>query len=171
MTRDNYDQFEYDVALSFAGEDRAVAEEFASLLRAKDIRLLFDEYEAAELGGGDFVTHIAEIYRTKARYCVMFISQSYPLKKWTEAERTSAQEHALRDTNEYILPIRLDDTEVPGVRETTGYRDLRQHSMESIVNLLEEKLTETKARSGPPSQSHDLRSGNIPRKRPKSDFQ
>src|SRR5688572_811681 len=78
MTRDHYDPFEYDVALSYAGEDRAVAEQFANLLRAKDIRVLYDEYQAAELGGNDFVTHVAEIYRTKSWYCVIFISQYYP---------------------------------------------------------------------------------------------
>ncbi len=49
-----------------------------------------------------------------------------------------------------------------GITETTGYRDLRQHSMESIANVLEQKLIKTKGRSGPPSQSHDLRSGNFP---------
>lgn len=162
MTRNNYDQFEYDVALSFEGKDSAVIENFAKLLIAKKIRVFYDEHEATELSGEDLVAHIAEIYRTKACYCVMFISQYYPLKKWTEAERTSAQEHALRDANEYILPIRLDDTEVPGITEATGYRDLRQHSMENIVNLLELKLTQTKGRSGLPSKSHNLRSGNIP---------
>jgi hypothetical protein len=167
MTRNHYDQFEYDVALSFAGEDRAVAEQFASLLVAKNMKVLLDEYQAPEAGGANFVTHLAEIFRTKASYCVMFISQYYPLKKWTEAERTFAQEHALRDVDAYILPIRLDDADVPGITETTGFKHLRQHSMESIVDLLEEKFMETKRRSGPPSKSHDLRSGNIPPKQNK----
>jgi hypothetical protein len=171
MTRENRDQFEYDIALSFAGEDRAVAEEFASLLVAKNIKVFFDEYEAAELWGKDLVNHLVNIYGRKARYCVMFISQYYPLKKWTEVERMSAQERAFRDANEYILPIQLDDTEVPGITETKGYRDLRQHSMESIVDLLEQKLTQTKGQSGPPSQSHDLRSGNVPSTHHKSDVQ
>jgi hypothetical protein len=163
MTRDHSDPFEYDVALSFAGEDRAVAEEFANLLINRNIKVLRDEYRGAnaELWGKDLVDHLVNIYARKARYCVLFISQYYPLKKWTEAERMSTQQRALRDADEYILPIRLDDTEVPGINETTGYRDLRQHPVESIVNLLEQKLTETKSRSGPPPQSHDLRSGNI----------
>ena len=169
MTRDNYDQFEYDVAISFAGEDRAVAEEFGDMLRDKNIKVFYDEYQVGELWGKDLVDHLVNIYSRKARYCVMLISQYYPLKKWTEAERTSAQERAFRDANEYILPIQLDDTEVPGITEATGYRDLRQHSMESIVNLLEQRLMETKDQSGPPSQSHDLRSGNIPSTHPKSD--
>ena len=163
MTRDHHDQFEYDVALSFAGEDGAVAEEFASLLTGRAIKVLRDEYLADGRWGKDLIDHLVNIYSRKARYCVMLLSQYYPLKKWTEAERRAAQQRAFRDANEYILPIRLDDTEVPGITETTGYRDLRQHSLESIVDLLEQKLTETKGRSGPPSQSHDLRSGNIPK--------
>ena len=171
MTRDNYDQFEYDVAISFAGEDRAVAEEFGDMLRDKNIKVFYDEYQVGELWGKDLVDHLVNIYSRKARYCVMLISQYYPLKKWTELERTSAKERAFRDANEYILTIQLDETEVPGITEATGHRDLRQHSTESIVNWLEQKLTETKDRSGPPPQSHDLRSGNIPSTHRKSDGQ
>jgi hypothetical protein len=171
MTRDKHGHFEYDVALSFAGEDRAVAQEFADLLRKKNINVFYDEYRVGELWGKDLVDHLVNIYGRKARYCVMFISQYYPLKNWTEVERTSAQERAFRDANEYILPIQLDDTDIPGLTEPTGYRDLRQHSMESIVNLLEQKLTEVKDRSGPPPQSHDLRSGNFSSTHRKSDVQ
>ena len=154
--------FEYDVALSFAAEDRATADELANQLAARNIKVLRAEYQAADLGGSDFLTYIAEIYRTKARFCLLLISKHYPLKAWTIAERTSAREHTLRDPEEYILPIRLDDTDVRGVAEVRGYRDLRQSSMESIVDLVQGKLQESKSRSGPPSQSHDLRSGNVP---------
>ncbi|MEO8355028.1 MAG: TIR domain-containing protein [Chloroflexota bacterium] len=162
MTHENPDPFEYDVALSFAGEDGKVAEEFARLLAAKNITEFHDEYEAGGWGM-DLVAHLVNMYAKKARYLVLLMSQHYPLKKWTAAERTSAQERALRDADEYILPIRLDDTDVPGITEAAGYRDLRQHSMGSIFNFLEQKLAETKDRfSGPPSRSHDLRSGNVP---------
>jgi hypothetical protein len=40
MTRGHYDQFEYEIALSFAGEATAVAEEFANANRwGKDTEL------------------------------------------------------------------------------------------------------------------------------------
>ena len=165
------DEFEYDVALSFAGENRDIVDKFADLLRSKDIKVFYDKYEDAQLWGKDLIDHLVNIYGRKARYCVMLISQYYPLKKWTELERISAHDRSFRDANEYILPIQLDDTEVPGITETTGYRDLRQHSMESIVNLLGQKLRETKGQSGPPSKSHDLRSGNIPSTHRRSDVQ
>ena len=155
------DEFEYDVALSFAGEDKDIVDKFADLLRSKDIKVFYDKYEAAELWGKDLIDHLVNIYSRKARYCVMFISQYYPLKKWTNVERMAAQERAFRDANEYILPLRLDDTQVPGLAETTGYRDLRQHPMEDIVDLLEQKLIKSKSQSSLPPQSHDLRSGSV----------
>jgi hypothetical protein len=155
------DEFEYDVALSFAGEDRTIANKFADLLKSKGIKIFYDEYEAADMWGKDLIDHLVNIYSRKARYCVMFISQYYPLKKWTKVKRMAAQERAFRDANEYILPLRLDDTQVPGITETTGYRDLRQHSMESIVDLLEQKLRKSRGQSSPLPQSHDLRSGSV----------
>jgi superfamily I DNA/RNA helicase/very-short-patch-repair endonuclease len=167
----SHDEFEYDVALSFAGEDKATADKFADLLKRKDMKVFYDQYEPAAMWGKDLVDHLVNLYARKARYCVLLLSQHYPLKKWTETERMSAQERAFRDANEYILPILLEDVEVPGITETTGYRDLRQHSMESIVNGLEQKLIKTKSRSGPPSPSHDLRSGNIHSTEHKSDVQ
>ena len=153
--------FEYEVALSFASEDGAAAEEFLRLLASRNINVFRDEYTGSEPWGKEVVDHLVNLYARKARYCVLLISRHYPLKAWTESERTSAQERALRDADEYIFPIQLDDTDVPGITEPTGYRDLRQHSVESIVNMIEEKLAETKEGSGPPSRSHDLRSGSV----------
>lgn len=166
MSPENTGPFEYDVALSFAEEDRAVAEELTHLLASRDINVFHDEYRTAdaERWGQDMLDHLVNIYARKSRYCVMLISQYYPLKAWTEEERNSVRERALRDADEYILPVQLDDSKVPGVVETPAYQDLRQHSMQSIVNLLQQKLTQTNDRSGPPSKSHDLRSGNIPPK-------
>ena len=156
------DPFEYEVALSFASQDSAVAEEFVRLFASRNINVFRDEYTGFEIWGKDAVDHFVNLYARKARYCVLLISKHYPLKTWTKAERTFAQERALRDADEYILPIQLDDTVLPGITEPAGYRDLRQHSVERIVNLIEEKLAETKRPAGPPSRSHDLRSGNVP---------
>ena len=158
----NHDAFEYDIALSFADQDKVIAEEIAALLRAREISVFLDEYKSGDLWGKDVLDHFVNLYARKARYCVILISQFYPLRTWTIAERTAVQQRALRDTNEYIVPLQLDDTDVPGVAETTAYRDLRQHSITTIVDLLEQKLSESRSRSGPPSQSHDLRSGNVP---------
>ena len=137
-------EFEYDVALSFAGEDRATVEKFARLLKVKNIKYFYNEAQSDDLWGKDLIAHLADVYENQARYCVMFISKNYPLKKWTNFEQKHIQARAFRDTNEYMLPIRLDDTNVPGIAETMGYRDVRQHSLESIADALERKLANAK---------------------------
>jgi hypothetical protein len=156
------DRFAYHVALSFAQEGRAVAEKLANLLAARNIKALMAEAQFVEVGGSDFVTHVAELFRTKARYCVLIISEDYPLKAWTEKEQTFAREHALRDAGEYILALRLDDRGV--LAETAG-----PAALEDIVDRLEDKLSQAEVRSSPPASSHDLRSGNIPEQNHGSD--
>jgi len=143
------DEFEYDVALSFAGEDRVIAREFADLLTSKNIKVFYDEDYADDLWGKDLIAHLADLYQNKARFCAMFISRHYPLKRWTNFERKQIQARAFRDANDYILPIRIDDTEVVGIAETIGYRDIRQHSLESIANALAKKLTKAKGQESP----------------------
>ena len=157
---ETHDAFEYDVAVSFADTDRTTAETLAALLRDRNRSVFLDEYNSSAQWG-NIVDHLVNLYARKARYCVLLVSRHYPLLAWTEAERTSAREGALRDAEEYILPLRLDDTDIPGIEEGKGYRDLREHSIERIANLLEEKLSESETRPGPPP-SHDLRSGNVP---------
>ena len=158
----DHDRYEYDVAISYAREDEPVARELGESLMRKNTKILYDEYGRTETGGSDFLTQIAELYRTKARYCVLLFSQHYPLKQWTDAERASARQHALRDSEKYILPVRLHDVEVPGLAEAKSYYDLRQSSVKQLTDWLEKKLGEAKPQSGPPEESHDLRSGHVP---------
>jgi hypothetical protein len=52
----------------------------------------------------------------------------------------SAQDRALRSPSEYLIPVRFDDTDIPGLRRTTGYADARVISPATLVRLLVEKL-------------------------------
>jgi hypothetical protein len=64
--------FEYHVALSFAGEDRAYVDMIAENLKARGVRVFYDDYEKADLWGKDLYVHLTQIYRAKARYTLMF---------------------------------------------------------------------------------------------------
>lgn len=133
-------EFEFDVALSFAGEDRSHADALAAILRDEGVRVFYDRYEQATLWGKDLYQHLQTIYRDRAAYCVIFASQSYAAKLWTKHELRQAQERAFRESREYLLPLRLDDTKIPGVPETTGYLDLRQIGLRAVAALLLEKV-------------------------------
>ncbi len=134
------EEYEYDVALSFAGDDRNYVQQVADALRAAGVSVFYDKYEAAKLWGKDLYEHLDEVYRKKARFCVMFLSEAYARKAWPGHERESAQARAFEEHEEYILPARFDDTEIPGIRPTLGYVDLRELMPEQLAELVLEKL-------------------------------
>jgi len=161
----NYD---YDVALSFAGEDRKFVAEVAEILKAYDVDVFYDTYEQNTLWGKDLYEHLDEVYRLKSKYCVMFISKHYEEKLWTNHERKSAQARAFKEQSEYILPIRIDDTEIPGIRSTVGYIDASKYSPTEVANLIAqkvnkfddlEKLLSYLHKEGVPSQYEILQDG------------
>jgi len=133
---------EYDVALSFAGEDREYAEELANALSGK-AKVFYDGFEKAKLWGEDLYVYLSELYAHRARYCVMFLSKHYAKKLWTNHERKAAQSRAFRENETYILPIRLDSTEIPGVPETVGYLNWHDESSEKIASYILQKLGKT----------------------------
>ena len=134
-------EYEYDVALSFAGEDRMHAEELAELLQNNGYKVFYDKSERDQLWGKNLYTHLSSVYKDNAHYCVMFLSKHYAEKLWTNHELQSAQARAFQGSEEYILPIRLDDTEIPGIPATVGYLDLRSMSITEIYQVLVEKLS------------------------------
>lgn len=130
----------YEVAVSFAGEDRQIAEQIALELKRRGVSVFYDKLEQADLWGKDLYQHLSNIYSSCANYCLVFVSKQYVKKKWTKVELRSAQARAFEQEAEYILPIRLDDTVLPGIPPTVGYLDANELSVEEIVNLLLEKL-------------------------------
>lgn len=131
---------DYDVALSFAGEDREYVDQVAGFLRRAGVDVFYDKYEQVDLWGKDLYEHLSDVYQNKARYTVMFVSNHYAQKLWPRHERKNAQARAFRENREYILPARFDDSEVPGLLDTVGYLDLRQLSPSQLSAAICEKL-------------------------------
>ena len=61
-------------------------------------------------------------------------------RAWTNHERRSSQERTLNQAGgEYILPVMVDNTKLPGVFSTIGYVSLKKGS-EYVANLVHKKL-------------------------------
>jgi hypothetical protein len=71
---------------------------------------------------------------------VLFVSASFSRKVWTNHERPAAQERAIKENREYILPARFDDTPVPGLRGTIGHIDLRAVKPQDLAKMVAKKL-------------------------------
>lgn len=130
----------YEIALSFAGEDRTFVDEVARQLQKMGVQVFYDLFETVTLLGKDLAAHFSEIYGKEASYCAMFISNNYAKKAWPQFERQHAQARALTIKREYILPLRLDDSEVPGLPSTIGYLDIRDMTPATVAGILFRKI-------------------------------
>ncbi len=132
---------EYDVALSFAGEDREYVEHVAKCLQRRGMRVFYDRSEEVELWGKDLAVALDEVYRKKARRVVLFISAAYARKAWTTFEKGCAIAGAIaRIGQDFILPARFDDTEIPSLNPGIGYVDLRTHTAPAFAKILVNKV-------------------------------
>lgn len=136
MTR----QVEFDIALSFAGEDRDYVDQVAHILRSKGISVFYDKFEEANLWGKNLYDYLSDIYRNKALYTIMFVSDHYNKKLWTNHEREAMQSQAFQEYQEYILPARFDETEIPGLLPTIGYISLNGKSISDFCEVIFKKL-------------------------------
>lgn len=130
----------FDVAISFAGTERKLAEDLAIRVKAAGFQVFYDEFFPEELWGKNLGEFFHEIYSQRSRYCVIFVSNEYLNREWTVHERRSAQERMLKEKgNEYILPIKVEDVELPGIPSTTGYLPISS-GVDKIAEILIRKL-------------------------------
>lgn len=131
----------YEVALSFAGEDRPYVSEVAHNLRHLGIKVFYDQDEQTAMWGTDLYVYLDKIYRKATQYCVMFISKAYANKLWTNHERMSLQARDFVNSHDgTVLPARFDDTEIPGLMPQIGYVNLNNLSPRELAELIAEKV-------------------------------
>ncbi len=134
---------EYDIAISFAGEDREIAHLLAKKLYINHgLSVFYDDYEQAKLLGKNLTEYLIDIYMNKASYCIILISQSYKEKRWTLHEWRAAQARALEEPDsDYIIPLRIDESDLPGLLPTVSYLKVSTENIENVASVIFNKVS------------------------------
>ena len=131
---------EYEVALSFAGEQRVYVEEVARVLQSRGISVFYDKFETVRLWGKHLAEELQSVYEGRASLAVMFISTDYVEKTWPRHERRALLSRAVSEREEYVLPVRFDDVEVPGLSGDLDYLRAADHSPAELAAMIGERL-------------------------------
>lgn len=130
-------EYEHDVALSFAAEQRWYVDVVARCLRDHRISVYYDMFETSRLWGRDGIELFTDVYANKAFRVVMFISREYVEKAWPTIERRAALSRFLADpTSDAILPVRFDDALVPGLSPQRLYQRADTHTPMALAELI-----------------------------------
>ncbi len=130
----------YDIAISFAGEQRELAESIATRLDAVGYSVFYDRFERAELWGQDLSLALGNVYENDAKFCLILVSEDYVKKAWTNLERQNAISRFMREHHNYILCLKTDASELPGLPSVIGYISLSNTSQDEVHEMLLEKL-------------------------------
>jgi hypothetical protein len=131
---------QWDVALSFAAENRGYVEQVARALRVRGVRCFYDADEQIELWGRYLTEELSAVYGERAAAVVVFISAEYGARDWTRLERRAALNRAVGERREYVLPARFDDTPLPGLLSDLVAVDLRGRTPEQFAAVIAAKL-------------------------------
>src|SRR3954452_19418548 len=103
--------YEFDFAISYAGEDEEIAQNLCSLLQRSNASVFFAKEQVGELAGKNLHEVLKMIFQDKSRFCILLISQAYVAKYWTLYEFYNVRERILLSEEGIILPVRLDRVE------------------------------------------------------------
>lgn len=149
MPTRNYD---YDVVLSYAQEDRDAAEFLADALSRHNVNVFYDKNEKQTRWDQQLRNYLDDLYQNKARHCVVLLSRSYIANPRTMYELTIARSRASYDTS-YLFYVRLDNAVVPDLLAGLYFR-IREEEIEEITDIINEgKQEESSHGAGGPKTS------------------
>ncbi|MEE1830908.1 toll/interleukin-1 receptor domain-containing protein [Streptomyces sp. SP17KL33] len=104
----------YDLAVSFAGKQRAYVEQVVEACKEARLRVLYDRDQAIELWGRNLITSFRQAYNgSQARYVAPFISKEYLASPYPMDEFRAMLVPAIENPEDYILPVTIGDVVIP----------------------------------------------------------
>lgn len=140
--RNSEEDYEFDFAMSFAGENRDLAKKIADLLAVLDCTVFYDEYFEANYLGKAWSKQFNEIFGEKSRLVVCLLDKFHAEKIWPTFERECFTPR-IKDAS--VIPIYLDDTKFVGIPDDIigiSFKDQDLDNEDAITDKIVFKLEE-----------------------------
>jgi tetratricopeptide (TPR) repeat protein len=153
-------RYRYDIALSYAGENEKFVRDVYRHLAAAKLSVFFAPRRTGELWGKD-EREFQNVYGPESRFVVPFISEHYATKEWPQLEFRAARKEARKRAGDFLLPVRLDSTKMPGLPTRLQYVDGRRYSAREIARMLIDTKLRRRRQSPTGSTAKNLASVRI----------
>lgn len=127
--------YQFDVFLSYSANDRQVVADLAERLRSDGLRIWFDVWR---IKPDDDLAAATERGLERSRVLLLFLSTHSIGSDWAQLEGHSFRFRDPLNRERRFIPLRLDDTPLPGSLATDVFIDWRRpSSSEAYVALLQ----------------------------------
>jgi hypothetical protein len=132
----------FKIALSFPGEHRDFVEQVAARLAdqvGRD-RVLYDKYYEAEFARTDLDTYLQRLYHDESELVAVFLCADYERKDWCGLEWRAIRDLIKKRQTSTVMPLRFDNTEIPGLFSTDGYVWIGGRPPAEIADLILQRM-------------------------------
>jgi hypothetical protein len=137
----------YDIAVSFAGEHRDYVERTVRGCERLGLRVFYDRNMNNEWWGRSFIREQRKVYSSQTRYFVPFISTEYLAKPIPIDEFSAAMMTAVKLGDGYVLPVLMDDVQVPPdlLHPHIHYLRAKDYTPEELAGQLKARVQHAEA--------------------------
>lgn len=144
--REDQRDFEFDIAMSFAGENRDLAKFIVDQLSELDISVFYDKHYEDNYLGGPWSDKFNDIFVNRSRLVVVLLDCHHHDKVWPTFERDC---FIVRVAAREVIPVFLDDTIFVGIpndlvsihfKLTGDINDNRDSIIDEVVLRIATKL-------------------------------
>lgn len=132
-------KYMYDVAISYASEQKKDVEKMVHILDTNGIKLFYDNFETSNLWGEDLEARLIKLYSHESEYVIVFLSTDYLQKKWTTIEQKAILKRNEEEKNK-VLIINYGDLVIDGFSDQKAYLDIRKYEIENIARIFIDKF-------------------------------
>jgi hypothetical protein len=145
--RDDDKQFTWDFAISFAGENRKLAESIADQLGILDCTVFYDQHFEVNYLGKAWEAQFKLIFGIESRYVICLLDKHHLEKIWPTFERECFRPRVAESA---VIPIFLDETPFVGIPSDIvgiNFKDCDPTDANIVTDKIVYKL-ENKLRNG-----------------------
>ncbi|MFG2340888.1 TIR domain-containing protein [Streptomyces yangpuensis] len=138
----------FDLAVSFAGEQRAYVEQVVEACKGLRLTVLYDRDQTVELWGRNLITSFRRAYNgSQARYVAPFISKEYLAKPYPMDEFRAMLVPAIENADDYILPVTIGEVAIPPelLSPAIGFLRSEDYTPDQLAHAFERRLEGSRA--------------------------
>lgn len=141
---------DYDIAFSFARDDRDYVERTRRACGRLGLRVMYDRDLSNQWWGQNYVVEQRKIYGGRSQFFVPFISESYFQRRIPADEFSAAMWADVERGGGYILPVLIGDIRVPGhlLPRHVGFLHAEDYSPAALAVELRRKVDRAKTAGG-----------------------
>jgi hypothetical protein len=141
-TTGRLEELRFKVAFSFPGELRNYVKTVADAVKNKlpTGSVFYDEDFIAQLARPNLDNLLQTVYLKNSDLIVVFLSEDYDKKMWCGIEWRAVRSFINNRSDETVMLVRADNSNIPGVFPHDGYIDMSRFPPEQVAQFVLERV-------------------------------